>query len=331
MNIAIIGAGLSGLTAARQLQALGHQVIVFEKSRGRGGRLCSKRMFWEDKRTSLDIGAQYFTARDPRFMKVTQAWLDAGVIAPWAFDPHVFRDGVLNRSSDDQVRYVGVPTMNSLSHHLSEGLTIRRETRITRVEKTSDEWLLFDERGYCYQHFDWLFVSAPARQSFDLIDGISPLAESIPLDSLRPCWALALELQQCTPAEVQGIFSDDKVRWASKLSSRPKRQADKEQWMLHFNADWSEGQGKAAADNLPEIGRDWLQQVFNQTLELAHHYAHYWAYASMTDGHQIADEVWLDPEQNLSLLGDWTQAGRIEGAYLSAVTAVDNFLAATAS
>lgn len=180
MNIAIIGAGLSGLTAARQLQALGHQVIVFEKSRGRGGRLCSKRMFWEDKRTSLDIGAQYFTARDPRFMKVTQAWLDAGVIAPWAFDPHVFRDGVLNRSSDDQVRYVGVPTMNSLSHHLSEGLTIRRETRITRVEKTSDEWLLFDERGYCYQHFDWLFVSAPARQSFDLIDGISPLAESIP-------------------------------------------------------------------------------------------------------------------------------------------------------
>ncbi|GAA5317302.1 MAG: FAD-dependent oxidoreductase [Candidatus Pelagadaptatus aseana] len=331
MNIAIIGAGIAGLTAAQQLQKLGHQVIVFEKSRGRGGRLCSKRLQWQETETSLDIGAQYFTARDPRFVAATEQWLSAGVVQPWQFDPHVYKGGVLSPSADDQIRYVGVPGMNSIAHHLSQGISIRRETRITRVEKADDEWLLFDEKGYCYQHFDWLFVSAPARQTFDLINGVSDLTDAIPVNSLRPCWALALQIEQRTPADVQGIFSDDKVRWASKLSSRPQRQSTAEQWMLHFNPGWSESQGKAIQEKLPGIGLAWLQSVFDQSLTLTQSHSHYWAYASIADNHSVADVVWMDRQQHLSLLGDWTQAGRIEGAWVSAISAVENFVALTGS
>lgn len=41
MRIAVIGAGLAGLTAARELA--GHEVVVFEKSRGPGGRTATRR------------------------------------------------------------------------------------------------------------------------------------------------------------------------------------------------------------------------------------------------------------------------------------------------
>ena len=58
MKVAIIGAGIAGLTAARELVERGAQVKVFEKARGLGGRLSTKRLVWG----KLDIGAQYFTA-----------------------------------------------------------------------------------------------------------------------------------------------------------------------------------------------------------------------------------------------------------------------------
>ncbi|HCP22242.1 MAG TPA: FAD-dependent oxidoreductase, partial [Marinobacter hydrocarbonoclasticus] len=56
-SIAVIGSGLAGLTAAILLGDSGHNVRVFEKSRGPGGRLASKRV----ANGSADIGAQYFT------------------------------------------------------------------------------------------------------------------------------------------------------------------------------------------------------------------------------------------------------------------------------
>ena len=69
-SIAIIGTGLAGLSAAQTLTAAGHDVQLFDKSRGSGGRMASKR----SDAGSLDLGAQYFTARDRRFVEVVQQW-----------------------------------------------------------------------------------------------------------------------------------------------------------------------------------------------------------------------------------------------------------------
>lgn len=62
-RFAIVGAGISGLACARELKELGHEAVVFEKSRSFGGR-CASRL-WEGN--IVDHGAQYFTARDAAF------------------------------------------------------------------------------------------------------------------------------------------------------------------------------------------------------------------------------------------------------------------------
>ena len=77
LQIGVIGAGLAGLAAARELQAAGHQVVVFDKGRGPGGRLSSRRA----EPFAFDHGAQYFTARDPEFRHELEGWLEAGVVA----------------------------------------------------------------------------------------------------------------------------------------------------------------------------------------------------------------------------------------------------------
>ena len=79
MKVAIIGAGLAGLTVARQLLKLNADVIVFEKSRGLGGRLATRRADW----ANIDLGAQYFTARSEAFQREAQRWESANTVAQW--------------------------------------------------------------------------------------------------------------------------------------------------------------------------------------------------------------------------------------------------------
>jgi len=70
MRVAIIGAGMTGASAASQLRAAGAEVVVFDKARGPGGRMTSKRLVSDNTalaQSSLDLGAQYFTVRHPRF------------------------------------------------------------------------------------------------------------------------------------------------------------------------------------------------------------------------------------------------------------------------
>ena len=78
-RVAVIGAGLAGLTAAGVLAKHGHQVVILEKARGPGGRMSTRR----DGNVRFDHGAQYFTARHPRFIAQVEAWQEIGLVQRW--------------------------------------------------------------------------------------------------------------------------------------------------------------------------------------------------------------------------------------------------------
>ncbi len=114
LRIAVIGAGLAGLACAEALSAHAALVTLFDKGRSPGGRLATRRL----PPHTFDLGAQYFTARGPRFAERVRAWTNAGVCGLWparlvslsdrasAFRPV---DGALER-------FVGQPGMSALAH-----------------------------------------------------------------------------------------------------------------------------------------------------------------------------------------------------------------------
>ena len=57
LHIAIIGAGMAGITAARTLVQAGHRVQVFEKSRGAAGRMSTRETVFG----TFDHGTQYLS------------------------------------------------------------------------------------------------------------------------------------------------------------------------------------------------------------------------------------------------------------------------------
>ena len=68
-NIAIIGAGPAGLTAAYELSKKGHKVTVYEASKQVGG-LSRTIDLWDQK---IDLGPHRFFSNDK---KVNELWLE---------------------------------------------------------------------------------------------------------------------------------------------------------------------------------------------------------------------------------------------------------------
>ena len=78
-RIAVIGAGIAGLAAARTLQRSGHDVQVFEAAPVPGGRVATQ----DSPFGGFDSGAQYFTVRDARFAKALEATA-ADIVRRWS-------------------------------------------------------------------------------------------------------------------------------------------------------------------------------------------------------------------------------------------------------
>ena len=78
-TVAIVGAGMAGLSCAAALKTAGASITLFDKSRGPGGRMSTRR----SAHRRYDHGAQYFTARDPDFQAVVARWTADGLVAPW--------------------------------------------------------------------------------------------------------------------------------------------------------------------------------------------------------------------------------------------------------
>ncbi|NBS49420.1 MAG: FAD-dependent oxidoreductase [Verrucomicrobia bacterium] len=119
MQIAVIGAGISGLVCARRLMAGGHHVVVMEKSRSLGGR-CATRKFGDHL---VDTGAQYFTLRDAEIRKEVEEI--AGDYLRKLEKP-ILVNGEMYRPGEE--RFYLANGNNRLGAFLSEGMDVRRES-----------------------------------------------------------------------------------------------------------------------------------------------------------------------------------------------------------
>lgn len=124
--VVVVGAGIAGVACARELQARGVPVRVVERGRVVGGRMASRRL---DGRY-VDLGAAYFTARDPEFTEVVNRWRDAGLAREWT-DALAVLPG--DERSTGPVRWAAPGGLRSLVADLSRGLDVTLERTVETV------------------------------------------------------------------------------------------------------------------------------------------------------------------------------------------------------
>ena len=112
MKIAIIGAGIAGLTTAKMLRDIA-EVTVYEKSRGAGGRICTR---YTDS-FDFDHGAQFFIAKTSQFKEFLNPLIQSSVVKSWnARFVEIKKNQIINQRqwNDDFPHYVGAPTMSEM-------------------------------------------------------------------------------------------------------------------------------------------------------------------------------------------------------------------------
>ncbi|NNE44465.1 MAG: FAD-dependent oxidoreductase [Gemmatimonadetes bacterium] len=302
-RIGIVGAGIAGLTAARLLSASGHDVTVWDKGRRPGGRASSRR-----SPAAFDHGAQYFTARDPRFRAQVDEWRAAGVVAPWNPRIRTPRDG--------DTRFVGVPGMNAAAEHLARGLDVRSGVRIADVTRNGTEWLLRDDSGVRVQQADTVLITTPPAQAVPLLSLAPDLAARAAACTLQPCWAVMLEFNDRLPVDFDAAFvRSGPLSWVARNSSKPGRAA-RETWVLHASAAWSrEHLEEPKPSVIRELVRAFFHEAGTEEVRPEHADAHRWRFAIPDNPYE--DLSFHDPELDIGVGGDWCAGARIEGAYLS--------------
>lgn len=310
-RVAIIGAGIAGLSCARELQSHGLSADVYEKSRGPSGRMSTRRTpDW-----SADHGAQYFTARDPRFIQEVENWIKTGSAAIWKPKLKVYEAGVWRDSNSEEIRYVGTPNMNSPGKHLAEELSIQYEATISQMQRRSGKWhLQCNEIGDIPTLYDVVVLAIPAPQASILIKDLDDRASRITATGqMKACWTMMAHLPHQLTTDFDAAFINQEIiSWICQNRSKPMRQSNL--WTIHGNPSWSQENVEISKEDAQDQMLKCLTSLgFN--CEDAEISMHRWRYAS--GGLQNPMNFLLLPDIGLGLCGDWLNGGRVEGAWLS--------------
>lgn len=315
LHYAVVGAGIAGLSCARALTDAGVRVTVLDKGRGSGGRMSTRR----GEGWACDHGAQYFTARDPRFRAEVARWLAAGVAARWQPRLTVFgadgRRAALGEAGAALARHVGTPRMTAPARHLAEGLNLRLQGTVNALYCYDHGWeLATAEHGLLPEAFDGVLLALPAPQAVPLLQPVAPdLAAIAGAARMQACWALMARFDAPLALDFDAAFiNHGPLRWIARDTSKPGR-AGMETWTLHASPAWSEAHLEETPERVASALIAAFRALGGESPVLWS--AHRWRYAITASA--VAEGCAWRAGDGIGLCGDWLNGGRVEGAWLS--------------
>ncbi len=322
-TIAVIGAGISGLMCARTLADHGCDVTVFEKSRGVAGRMATRRTA---DSLSFDHGAQYFTARDERFKQYVQSWIDIGLVVPWKSRIVVLDKGVIKAEKTGDTRYVGIPGMSSIGKHLAVDLNVQLQTQVSAATRSGSRWVLAGDAGVELGGFDVLVVSVPSHQAAPLLPETSELRKLANTIKMNGCWAMMLAFEQPLDLGFDGAFvHHSPLAWIARNNSKSGRMAERESWVVHASAEWSEQHIDDSPDQIKNnLLAEFWAAVGRTKVEPTHLDVHRWRFAIPCE--PLSDRCLFDDRTMIGACGDWCGGPRVEGAFLSGMAIAGRIL-----
>ncbi len=329
-DVAVIGAGMAGLTCAQRLQQLGYQVVVLEKSRGVGGRVATRRNLG----TRADHGARFLEPKTELLRQLVMVLSNHHIVQPWTDRFYQFNpdNQELIPSSNWCSYYIAPEGISAVAKFIATDLNICISSRVEKIQPNDrlGEWRLILESTEEITART-VVVAIPAPQALMLLQEEATGITSEVLDRLRsvefdPCIAVIAgypaerqqDLAQQNPVWRGLLFPpNDDLAWIAWDSS--KRQASTQPvFVLHSSAELAQhyldatdlqSTGDRLLARAAECAISWLDAP--EWMQV-----HRWRYALCRN--PLTESI-LSADSPLPLVcaGDWCGGDRIEGALAS--------------
>lgn len=339
MVIGIIGAGLSGLTAGRILAKAGHEVTIFEKSKGYGGRMAT-RYAGKGLASKMDHGLSYFGVKSNEFREFTAELLDNDLIQTWgnnfvAYDGEKILNSPPNLSSE--ALYTSTGGMNKIGKYLSRWVDIQTDTKVggltyfgtNRSKKRS--WMINLTSSDTFGA-DAVIIALPAPQAYGIIastiDETNTLKIVRQIDeiSYRPAFSLMTGYGTHEAPRWQGVLCrNSSLEFIS--NENLKRETQETSFVIHasesFTKEYRNQDEETVSDKMldefSEISGGWAA-----TPEW--HQLHFWRYSR---AQKVINSPYLELEDEdapLALIGDYLNGNTVDDAYRSGYKLANDWL-----
>jgi renalase len=329
-DVLIVGAGLAGLAAGRDLARAGRSVHVLEKSRGVGGRAATRRLELDGRVVPVDHGAQYFTAKNQHLSALLPKLIQQGLVREWARSFPALRPGGIVAQPPRHPRYACPDGMSSLGRVFLQGweahdqpLALETEALVTGVQEAAEGWMVMLADGST-RLGRALVLNMPAPQALKLTQGLLKPEVQRALQAVRyaPCWAAILVPHQLPHLDWMGLEIEHAVLAWAALDHTKRAVPDPPVLVLQASPEWSQAHLELDPEEALQQIVKAAQELFGEWIGQYHTaIAHRWRYALPTQPHP---QPYL-AQGSLVFCGDWCAGARIEAA-LESGWATSNYL-----
>jgi predicted NAD/FAD-dependent oxidoreductase len=286
MKVAIVGAGFTGCYLAYRLQEFGAEVTIFEKSRGVGGRLATRK----EEDYCINHGTASFEARGVAFQK---------------FCDSLVEEGVLEKSGD----YYGTEKMNSILKYLSQSAQVKSLRYIDEIVYDNKHYQLIDANENLYKGYDALFITIPAEQVLNLNININHhLLHELKKVQFDSVTTLVLYGENVKTLEKSKLSSISNLQKLYSLSE--------DVLVLHMDRDFS--------NSLNHLNKKVIKSYIVENIKTITptfnindygHFSHLWKYGLTAQ--PLGRGYIYDKTTKFAVLGDWLLGDSVEDAFES--------------
>jgi renalase len=340
MVIGIVGAGLSGLIAGRELAKAGHEIMVFEKEHGIGGRLASK-MVGSEENQLVDYGASFLNVQSEEFGSFISEMQERDLVAKWGshfglYDGTKYID--VNPNKDDQQYFRGGSEegLAGIGKALSRWMDFRSDvkaggmTYVGQNRRVKKSWMINLTDTSVFQA-DAVIIATPAVEAYGLLmiaqdeTPVRRIIRRVDEVNYDPTISLVLTYGDQEVPEWRGMDCNDSViSWISNESSK-----------------YPGGETALVVKSTPKFAHQHMEEdedvIVNKMLEHLSKMLGDWTLTPTTyESHTWKYERVLNPFEDdflelefedapLALVGDYFAGGDLDGAYRSAKALADHW------